>query len=498
MSEAEARRIPPAGRVVVVQAEGPEPLLDARAAVGVTRFDTAEGPRLGVIVKLALSALDDERAPLEVARLSRERPALSLDRPSRFGADLGAPGGVLDYASDFSPRKVALDLSVVGHAHAPRATDTIEGELRAAGVFLAFVVRAGGAALALPLVPPYLAVEPLVGRLAPAGDPSRRGRRAFEGDFDFGLFNAAPPPLRGALGALAPNAELRLKGLLPKGATALRLPGLYPVVSVETVDASDEPVATVLDTFWLDADTGEIALVWRGEIALAAGDHEIDRIVVSLELAGQERDAETRLADLQRGHVHFATTEDDVAGGRAPPDDDARLEMARYATWASVAPQPRLPLPLYARINAELGEEPVERRRVLERHGLDEDRWVVEERAWLERFAGDAADGDTRLVTRSGELYVEAQDALARPEEATWGLEHYARLRVATEASDDPVGVLGRVPMTLPQWMRLERRWLARAGEDPEIARELERRLSELKGAEPEEEEGEEPATPGV
>ena len=85
-------------------------------------------------------------------------------------------------------------------------------------------------------------------------------------------------------------------------------------------------------------------------------DTELARVIVSLEEKGKERTPERRLADTQRGKVFFAWSEEDAMKGEPPPTDDPRLESARYGTWASTAPEPRLELDRYALISAELAQ----------------------------------------------------------------------------------------------------------------------------------------------
>jgi hypothetical protein len=143
----------------------------------------------------------------------------------------------------------------------------------------------------------------------------------------------------------------------------------------------------------------------------------------------------------------------------------------------SVSPEPRIALTRYAQISAELAEEPAARARVLARHDFDDRTWLVEERAWLEHIAAAAASGNDQLAIQYGAAYREAEDALARPEEGAFSLDDYTRLAVATQRAVDPLVILGAAPMTLPQWSRLERRWLDRAERDSETRAELDRLL---------------------
>jgi hypothetical protein len=60
--------------------------------------------------------------------------------------------------------------------------------------------------------------------------------------------------------------------------------------------------------------------------------------------------------------------------------------------------------------------------------------------------------------------------------------------------ADDPAAALKERGMTLPAWMRLDRRWTARAEGDPRLEEEIERRLdmarAEAEASAPPSEEG--------
>ena len=134
---------------------------------------------------------------------------------------------------------------------------------------------------------------------------------------------------------------------------------------------------------------------------------------------------------------------------------------------------PRVPIERYARVSAELAEWPDKREDTLKRHGFKEERYLLEERCWLERFAADAVEGHGELAAYFGELFVAEQDKLATPEEERVGLRDYLSLRLAMEIGADVAEVLGQAKMTLAQWMRLDRRWTGRAEADPAVAEEM-------------------------
>jgi Uncharacterized protein conserved in bacteria (DUF2169) len=478
----------PMGRVVVVQAEGP--VIDANRGadalkaqrslrMGVaTMLRHEQGlPRTSVLVKLTLTGVGDRGEPLDVLRPALKQRLPEIDRPSRLGAT--APPGLLDYASDFAPKKTGIDIHLVGHAHAASPVSTIEGRFGIGPIFLPFKVNAPVAARQLPLAAPYLSMltTEVGGRFAPAGDPSRFELSGQYPDaFDYVRFQNAPPGLVVPFAAIAPDAQIVLDRFSRHGGDReMSLPNLLPVITADVAGESDVVVPIELDTIWIDVDVEEVVLVWRGDVPETGSDSDIDRLVVSLENLRAPRDAATRLSDTQRGQVHFAMREEDAQSGTPPPEDHPRLESARYGTWGAVAPEPRIPLDQYANLSAELAEFPADREAILRRNDLNEDLWLVEERAWLERFASEALEAPPLLSIAYGELFQRAQEALAKPEEAQWTIADYATLHVKMERSGDLMEVLGEVPMTLPQWMRLERRCLARAESDPAAQAELER-----------------------
>jgi hypothetical protein len=149
--------------------------------------------------------------------------------------------------------------------------------------------------------------------------------------------------------------------------------------------------------------------------------------------------------------------------------------MARYEVLEHAAP-PELSLDDFARVGAELAEERESRADVLDRHDLDERRWTIEERAWSDMLARDAAHGDGRLAGELAELTVAHQAALARPDEQPRSVEIYAAARSRILAGEPPNDVLAETGISRGEWMRLERHWLERAERDPSIARTLKRR----------------------
>jgi hypothetical protein len=469
-------------RVVVVLAEGPLGLRDMDVGLGSVLWVRDHQWFVTLVCKLAL-----DLGPPNGVMVPRAAPSFELDKPSRFAAtDLS----LLDHASDFAPFKAEVDVVVVGHARAPRATPSSMASLRVLTgsgeplLVTAAAVRAGAPASTIPLAAPYIAGSwaGAASRWGPASDPHKLLGGYIDADTDPRLYQAASPEMRIASKELRGDEQLVTVGLFeggipaPDGSTFLervfQLPGLYPVI---TYDAAEEgqPVEVMLDTVALDSDNGVVTLTWRGTLGPFQNPDELRRVVLSMERLAIERSESDRLSDTQRGVVRFAWTEDDAQAGKAPPEEDPILEMHKFLTWGETAPEPRVPIERYARVSAELAEWPDKREETLKRHGFKEERYLLEERCWLERFAADAVEGHGELAAYFGELFVREQDQLATPEEERVGLRDYLSLRLAMEIGADVAEVLGQAKMTLAQWMRLDRRWTARAEADPEVAREM-------------------------
>ncbi|WP_437279949.1 DUF2169 domain-containing protein [Sorangium sp. So ce375] len=96
-------------------------------------------------------------------------------------------------------------------------------------------------------------------------------------DFDWGYFNVAPPDQQIA-GYLRGDEALALENLHPElPRYESRLPGLRARCFVEASARGKAEVREVqlhLDTLWIDADAGRLALVWRGLTPIASRDHE--------------------------------------------------------------------------------------------------------------------------------------------------------------------------------------------------------------------------------
>lgn len=470
-------------RIVVAQSEGPRGMEDRRLGVGAVPFRREGELRLGVVTKLLLDLppLRDEAGPCAPAA---DPPLLWPDVPSRFAVD---PPGTVDYTSDFVPPRDTLEVHVVGHARARSPSNRRVVRVAVVGHDGTRVVEASRA-----LSSPVPAASFPLSVAAFGSQAAGLGPRPAPLLPEDGLYALGPEGGAGATcardlsaprGMLRDEATVLIEGTRPDGVAELTLPGLRPRVEVDFV-GSNARVPMHLETIWIDLDAGRGALVFRGECGIPQQTVDgVHRIVVSLESRAEERGRAQRLADIQRGDVGWAQVRE--MGATPPPvdPDDPVIDAATVETWGAVAPEPRIPLPRFATIAAELAEDPRARARVLERHQLADRTWMIEERAWLERMAVLAMKGDPATAAIYGQLFAHAQDALGTEAEAQVTLDDFAAALVSIDRAQDPTEALEQLGWTLPFYARVERRWTRAAESDPAIAERLRRRVAELEAA---------------
>ncbi len=422
--------------------------------------------RAVVIAKLSLVMTEGD-----TAAIAPEPTGPCLDQPSRLA---GAAEGELHYASDFVARRDGVDVLLVGHAQAPAASARIDVRLAVAGMARTFCAFAGAPAPAIPMTSAFV-------RAADTGSPAeppgpRRVERAPSGEDDLAAARSAPAGQR--LAALTSTATIEIMGVSRTAPVrTVRLPGLSARARWwPGGDADDVEVPLACDTLWIDADAGRLVLVWRGPLTLVRADPAEARLLAWVEHEAEPWEVAAIEALRVDGALSFAVESRDLEPGAAAPDP-AELVLARHAVAWRAAREPELTLAEYAGVSAELAERREPAGEVLARYGLDEHRWAVEERAWLERLGQAAADGDASLALEYGALFVAAQDALARPEEASIVLDEYVALRARVETAEDPARALADRRTTLPEWLRLDRRFRASADQDPALDAEIERRV---------------------
>lgn len=273
---------------------------------------------------------------------------------------------------------------------------------------------------------------------------------------------------------VAADGVVDLVGLWGNGEPArLRLPGLEPVVTVDTGPWKGLPVPMRCDTFWLDVDRQKAVLVWRGIVEQRAT--KLRRIALALEPMGQAREGESRLGAMQRGRLGFAVRTQDPTGhfDALDPREQRMLKMARRSLLGSGLGEPGLPLGEYAAVAAELAQRADARSVILLRQGLDEHRWLVEERAWLERAGRAALDGNGEPARELGQALTHAHEALPRHDDLCGSLADYAAVRRQVHGSMDPAVILRSRGIPCAEWARIEKIWAVRLSEDLTLRDEL-------------------------
>lgn len=100
-------------------------------------------------------------------------------------------------------------------------------------------------------------------------------------DFNRKHLNAASPGLV-APGYLRGDEPIVAVGVSPEGRLAFSLPGIAPpVVQVTLADGPAKPVPMALDTVIIEPDEHRVMLLWRGNLVLRTGPHDVREIVAS-------------------------------------------------------------------------------------------------------------------------------------------------------------------------------------------------------------------------
>src|SRR5260370_15136031 len=101
--------------------------------------------------------------------------------------------------------------------------------------------------------------------------------------------------------------------------------------------------------------------------------------------------------------------------------------------------------------------------------------------AWLDRIANMAMMGDATLADELGRRTLEVQETLAAPEEAKRTFDDWIAVRAELLVRVDPSKVLERHELTLPAWLRLDRRFARACDADPALARDADVRTDEAR-----------------
>jgi hypothetical protein len=463
-------------RVVVVEPPPPRDRASrardrSRGPLSVAAFDWRDpDPVATVVVKLTYGFGGDR------VTLLPEQERIAIENVPLPGRD-----DEIVYPCDLVPYKPMADLLVVGHAFAVGSpTQEIPIHVAVGALTRSALALSSRPRLRIPLTSVFTPDAEHPDRVGPSAIPTDALARTLDPDFDYAVHQSAPIGQRRDPFEL--GETIQMIGLSPQGDRAIDLPREAPRVLVSfRGSASDAELAMQADTLWIDTDHEKLVLVYRGMVATPRA-NLVERIAVSIEEEGEPRWWPVMLRSAARGTLAMSV---DPGGDDAAPRDDeerSRIAAARAdLTLGEVPPEPMLPLDTYVAISAELSEKREPRADVLSRHDLDETTWTVEERAWLEEMAERAASGDGTLAAEIGEKFIAAQDALAEPSEAARTRADWAEITAALEVSDDLPRELERRRLTLPAWMRLDRRVRREASEDEAVAEEAERLLEEAR-----------------
>lgn len=482
----------------------PHPGRPIKLPVGVVRWNNPS-PTLTVVVKLTLTfapgveeSVDEDGERAVWAEPVDPQPGLS---GTRWDGDPAL--GKLVHPTDFVPFKRRADVLLTGHAYAHEgegegagggagatgagATGAARTVIRAAisvdGWSREIVAVAGASTDRIPLLPGYLKERDEAAAAAPTGPIASplvvNPRRWHDPDFDFQHYNAASPLQRPP--SIEPDAIIELARLSPRAERrTVLLPNLLPRVIVRPPDGGDPfELDMDCDTLAIDTDAETCTLLFRGDMPVESVETpRRRRLVVSLERGDDVRSLDDLLRELPRGLFYHAVEVEDVTpGAPAPPANADELRAARAASRGyPVPPLPAMPLARYTAVRAELAEGRASRADVLRAHGVDGDDWALEERAWPHALAEQGPSEGAALAALAGRLAVEAQDALAAPDEAGRTLADFARTSVLVERLGTTRG-LAEARMSVPAWLRMKRRFRLLTTSDPNAGRELSRLL---------------------
>lgn len=444
------------------------------------RIEGEDAQQLTFIVKAAFSYAPGPDGETPDPAVIIEPPPLRVDQPSALpGAD---EEDELAYPSDFVLRKVMAEVLLTGHAYAELPSARLGASFKLGPAERLFSAVAGGVARRLPLAAAYLRTVDGTRAVDPVG-PVERVPFLVElpEDLDYGYHQSAVDAQQ--LDEIEPGPVIEMSGLSPRAPEiTVRLPAVQPRAVASFIDGEDRPIPLSLDTIVIDTDAEQVTAVWRGasSVSSAAAVSEIERLDVWLDPVDAPRDLASVRRDLLRGvYAHAIEVNHDGSALAVLPEPlPEDLLAAKYALWDQ-APEPALPLERFALISAELMEERERRADTLLRHQLDDEQWTLEERAWLEKMGAASNEGDAGPAERFGALFIAAQDTLAGPHEASRTLDDYVRVRAAVERGADTHASVTFFEMTMPEWLRLDRRFAAEAAADPALMREIERRVRE-------------------
>lgn len=163
------------------------------------------------------------------------------------------------------------------------------------------------------------------------------------------------------------------------GSRSFALPEHVPLVVAEGRHGRFN-VEMMCDTLVLDCDAATLTLTWRGQVPEDLFASPISSLIVTFAERARTPELETIYGELSRAHYARAEVPDSAAVPRVAGRDVA-LDLARAKNFHRT-PLPVLEQHVAERLRADLAERPPERVELLAAHGMDEDEWGLEVRAW--------------------------------------------------------------------------------------------------------------------
>lgn len=415
----------------------------------------------------------------------------ALERPQTLIARR-AQAQALARPIDFAPMKGDADVVWLGHVELegkPGEPLQRTGGMLAGGETTALLFQASSPGR-IPLVPPHVRIVQApesAASLAPrpthdAADNEFQHRE----DFPYEDYQCAS---RWLLREWIQEGSALALTIEDKTVAEFRVPSRSPRVLLDPAHSAHLiGVDMELDTVVVDVDRRELELTWRGIVTTLNDESDLDRILVGWlsdeEMADPKLGWDALLRELPHGWFEHAWMFADAEAGSAPPPlEGDELERARMQSWSHPhPPAPRLELEQFTTIQAELVEAREPRAQTLQRHGLDEYKFGLEERAWLDRIAGESrlGEGQPPIAQQYARAMTEASDRLAQPAERERTLRSYAELMVQMERSDAHK-TLQQAGLSLGAWLRWDRHVTQRTSRDASAADELHAHLDELR-----------------
>lgn len=436
---------------------------------------TSPEPWCAVIVKSRVSSTDAKTMLRPKALLARNPQADALRRPV-----------------DFVPMKELVDVILVGNVAVGRSAPPNQpfrahAKLKLAGVETAFELSADRPGR-VPLSRPSL-------RLVQSDDESDVGPRNVYDGADRGFMHRAKFPWETAQAGhpllfreeVPEGARVTLELMMPKSsdkelAFDFELPSVTPQILIDPSQAGRDEfdVAMRLDTIVVDADTSAVELIWRGMFETYTGVGDVNRMTLGWatedSMADPEQAWPSILRELPHGEFHYVWYFRDAAAGVPPPALTAKeLKVERMRTWTyPLSPEPRIDIEELARLQARLAERREPRAETLKRFNLDEDRFAIEQRAWMERVGEQArvTGGRPPLDKRYTTALRQSRETGTSAEEIARSLPKYASITSRMKGGQR-ARVLKDEQLSLSEWLRWDGRVARHAAKDPDVAKKL-------------------------